>query len=45
MSANFEEENENLINLLKGFRKALDSLKDILWVVEALAIEAFTKKP
>ncbi|CAD8132456.1 unnamed protein product [Paramecium pentaurelia] len=45
MSANFEGENENLINLLKGFRKALDSLKDILWVVEALAIEAFTKKP
>jgi dynein heavy chain len=36
---------ENLTALVKGFRKGLDQFKDILWVVESLAIEAFSKKP
>lgn len=29
----------------RGFRRSLDSFREILWVIEALAIEAFSKKP
>ncbi|CAD8045721.1 unnamed protein product [Paramecium sonneborni] len=46
LSNTFKEiSDENGQSVTRGFRRALDAFKDNLWVVETLAIEAFTKKP
>ena len=40
-----EIKEENALSLSRGFRNSVDEFKEKLWIVEALAIEAFYKKP
>lgn len=36
---------EAAVNLTRGYMKSLEEFKSVLWVVEALRIEAFEMKP